>query len=284
VAVALAGCGGAASPSTGPNAGKGEGGSGGEGAASAKGAESDSGASSYLGEGTVGPLGSVVIDRGLHTVYVFDKDSGATSSCYDACAATWPPVIAEDEPIARDGIDASILGTTEREDGSTQITYAGRPLYDYIGDPAAAEANGNGIDAFGGRWHAIRPDGEALADPGRGGVVFGAGGAEIGLILYDLAGHTLYTFDQDKGTASTCYGACAEAWPPALAEGRPRAEGEASPGKLGTTKRRDGRIQLTYAGHPLYTSVDAEDFAFSSNGIQAFGGKWYEIRPSGERP
>lgn len=280
-AVAMVGCGGGASTSSGPATGKGGGGSGGQTTVSAR---SEGGAASYLEVGKVGPLGSVVIDRGQHTVYVFDKDSGSTSSCHEACAAKWPPVFAEGEPIAKRGIDASKLGTIKREDGSFQITYAGQPLYDYVGDGAAAEANGNAIEAFGGRWHVIRPDGEALADSGKRGVVFGAGGTEIGLILYDLAGHTLYTFGKDKGTTSTCYGACAEAWPPALAEGRPRAEGAASPGKVGTTKRRDGTIQLTYAGHPLYTHLDVKEVQFTPSGIQDFGGKWYEIRPSGKRP
>lgn len=236
----------------------------------------------------VGGLGSIVIDRGLHTVYVFSKDSGTKSSCYDACAARWPPMTTQTNPIARDGIDASELGTTEREDGSLQVTFAGQPLYDYLGDTAAAEANGNDIDAFGGQWHAIGPDGEELPAPEKGarGVIFGAKGVEVGPILYDSSGHTLYTFDKDKGARSTCYGTCAKAWPPALTEDKARAEGLASPGKVGTTKRSDGTVQMTYAGHPLYTHVGDEQVEVTGGGrgVQAFGGKWYAIRPNGERP
>ncbi len=236
----------------------------------------------------VGGLGPIVIDRGLHTVYVFSNDSGTKSSCYDACATRWPPMTTQSNPIARDGIDASKLGTTEREDGSLQVTFAGHPLYDYLGDTAAAEANGNDIDAFGGQWHVISPDGEELPAPakGAGGVIFGANGVEVGRILYDVSGHTLYTFDKDKATMSTCYGACAKAWPPALTEGKARAEGLALTGKVGTTKRSGGAIQMTYAGHPLYTHVGNEQVEVTGGGrgVEAFGGKWYAIRPNGEKP
>lgn len=114
------------------------------------------------------------------------------------------------------------------------------------------------------------------------GVAFGAG-TEKGLLIVDLSGHTLYTFDMDKGGKSTCYGACAKAWPPALTEDKARAGGDAHPGKVGTTKRRDGTIQLTYAGHPLYRYSRDRSGEFNGNGVEAFGGKWYAIRPSGEK-
>ena len=246
--------------------------------------EPEGGVVGVLRMSKVGGLGSIVIDRGLHTVYVFSQDSGKKSSCYEACATRWPPMITETNPVAMPGIDASKLGTTKREDGFLQVTYAGHPLYDYLGDTAAAEANGNDINSFGGQWHVIGPDGEELPGPakGAGGVVFGAKGVEVGLILYDISGHTLYTFDKDKGAASTCYGACAKSWPPALTEGKPRAEGVALPGKVGMTKRSDGTIQMTYAGHPLYTHVGDEPVEIT--GGEAFGGEWYGIRPSGEKP
>lgn len=119
---------------------------------------------------------------------------------------------------------------------------------------------------------------------GAWGVVFGAEGDPLGLILYDHSGHTLYTFSRDKGGASSCYGACAKTWPPALTEGKPKAEGEASPGKVGTIKRKDGTVQLTYAGHPLYTYADDKSSEVNGNAVHAFGGKWYAIRPSGDKP
>jgi predicted lipoprotein with Yx(FWY)xxD motif len=116
------------------------------------------------------------------------------------------------------------------------------------------------------------------------GVAFGAEGEELGIIIYDLAGHTLYTFSKDRGTHSSCYGACAKAWPPALTERKPRAGGEAIAAKVGATKRKDGTVQLTYAGHPLYRHAGEKQVEVNGNGAHAFGGVWYAIRPSGERP
>jgi predicted lipoprotein with Yx(FWY)xxD motif len=126
--------------------------------------------------------------------------------------------------------------------------------------------------------------GDKKPKKGAWGVVFGAEGEALGLILYDLSGHTLYTFSKDRGTTSACYGACAKTWPPALTEGKPRADGEASPAKVGTTKRKDGTVQLTYAGHPLYTYADDGSGDTAGNGLHSFGGQWYAIRPSGQKP
>jgi predicted lipoprotein with Yx(FWY)xxD motif len=122
--------------------------------------------------------------------------------------------------------------------------------------------------------------------PERGawGVAFGAEGEELGLILYDLSGHTLYTFSKDKGGTSSCYGACAKKWPPALTEEKPEARGEAVAAKVGATKRKDGTRQLTYAGQPLYTFSGDKQADTNGNGVTAFGGEWHAIRPNGEKP
>jgi predicted lipoprotein with Yx(FWY)xxD motif len=119
---------------------------------------------------------------------------------------------------------------------------------------------------------------------GAWGVAFGAEGEELGIIIYDLAGHTLYTFSKDKGGTPTCYGACAKTWPPALTERKPRAGGEAIAAKVGATKRKDGTVQLTYAGHPLYRYYRDGSPETNGQGLHSFGGVWYAIRPSGERP
>ncbi|HEY3553345.1 MAG TPA: hypothetical protein VGK66_06610 [Solirubrobacterales bacterium] len=116
---------------------------------------------------------------------------------------------------------------------------------------------------------------------GSWGVVFAAFAAHSGIILFDLSGHTLYRFDGDKGSRSTCYGACAKAWPPALTEGKIRVVD--APRKLaGTTKRKDGAIQLTFAGHPLYTHSGEPGGQLKGNGVTAFGAKWHALRRNGE--
>jgi predicted lipoprotein with Yx(FWY)xxD motif len=119
---------------------------------------------------------------------------------------------------------------------------------------------------------------------GAWGVAFGAEGDPLGLIIYDLAGHTLYTFSKDKGGESSCSGACAKAWPPALTEDKPRAGGEAVAAKVGATERKDGTVQITYAGHPLYRYSGDKQVEVKGHGRESFGGKWYAIRPNGETP
>jgi predicted lipoprotein with Yx(FWY)xxD motif len=115
---------------------------------------------------------------------------------------------------------------------------------------------------------------------GSWGAVFAAEN-EGGIMLFDLSGHTLYRFDGDKGTKSTCYGACAKAWPPALTEGKIRAV-DVPRKMVGTSKRKDGTIQLTYAGHPLYTHSGEKQGENKGNGVEAFGAKWHALRRSGE--
>lgn len=119
---------------------------------------------------------------------------------------------------------------------------------------------------------------------GAWGVAFGAESEKLGIILVDLSGHTLYTFDKDKGGTSTCYGSCAETWPPALTEGKPKAGGAAIAAKVGATKRKDGTVQLTYADHPLYRYSRDKSAEMNGNGVESFGGEWYAIRPNGEKP
>src|SRR5664279_5716311 len=92
------------------------------------------------------------------TVYIFDADLAApgTSTCNGACATNWPPVA----PPAGVALSAH-FATLTRTDGSTQLTYSGRPLYTFIADSASGQANGDGLNAFGGLWHVSRPAGSS---------------------------------------------------------------------------------------------------------------------------
>jgi predicted lipoprotein with Yx(FWY)xxD motif len=109
-------------------------------------------------------LGRLIVDSRGHTLYDFHKDKGTTSSCYGQCAAVWPPLTTEGEPQAGNGAEAAKLGTTERKDGSTQVTYAGKPLYAYSADKSPGEATGNDIDSFGAEWYALEPSGTEPED------------------------------------------------------------------------------------------------------------------------
>jgi predicted lipoprotein with Yx(FWY)xxD motif len=93
---------------------------------------------------------------------------------------------------------------------------------------------------------------------------------------------TVYLFAADTGAASTCSGACAQAWPPVTTSGAPKAEGGAVAGDLGTTTRSDGTKQLTYKGHPLYYYVsDSQSGETTGQGVNSFGAPWYVLSPSG---
>ena len=103
-------------------------------------------------------LGEIVVDAEGATLYVFLADEGSDSTCYEGCVENWPPLTVEGEAVAGEGIDAS-LGTTERTDGSTQVTLDGHPLYYFAGDETADDVNGQGV---GDVWYVVSPSGEAI--------------------------------------------------------------------------------------------------------------------------
>ncbi len=113
---------------------------------------------------TTEPYGEHLIAQEGHSVYLFSGDRENESTCYDACALAWPPVLAEDEPVAGEGVDATKLGTVERRDGDMQVTYNGSPLYYFIQDNAAGDTTGQGNLGFGGAWYVVSPDGEKIEE------------------------------------------------------------------------------------------------------------------------
>ena len=105
--------------------------------------------------------------------------------------------------------------------------------------------------------------------------------SQFGPILADGRGQALYSFSRERGRASRCYDACAAAWPPAPARGRPTAVGGARPGLVGATVRCDGSRQLIYAGHPVYLYVGDGPGRVLCHGVTEFGGVWRVIRADG---
>lgn len=116
-------------------------------------------------------LGDVLVDGAGMTLYLFDPDDAGASTCYDSCASAWPPV--EGPVEAGDGLDASLLGTTERDDGTVQATYAGWPLYLYAADAEAGDVNGQGAE---GVWWVLSEAGERVTDGDVAGEEEDAGG------------------------------------------------------------------------------------------------------------
>ncbi len=140
--------------------------------------------------------------------------------------------------------------------------------------------------AYGGKGGASTEAETAKSPPGAesgAAVLTVASAPKVGPILVDAKGFTVYDFHKDKGTVSSCYGACEGVWPPVLTEGDPTAGEGASASQLGTSKRKDGTVQVTYAGHPLYTYVaDKKPGEANGNDFSSFGAQWYALKGNGE--
>lgn len=108
--------------------------------------------------------------------------------------------------------------------------------------------------------------------------------SNLGRILVDRRGRTLYLFAKDRNGKSACSGACAAYWPALIASGKPRAGAGVKASLLGTIRRADGRRQLTYRRHPLYRfSGDTGKGLTSGQGLDDFGGKWWAVSPAGNK-
>lgn len=108
-------------------------------------------------------LGEILADAEGRTLYLFTPDRAGESTCYGGCAAAWPPFTVESTPTVGDGLDASLVGTTMRTDGSEQVTYNGWPLYYYAADAAPGDTNGEGVN---GVWFVVSAEGKAMNGDG----------------------------------------------------------------------------------------------------------------------
>jgi len=104
----------------------------------------------------------MLFDRPGQAIYLFDKETSRRPRCYDACATAWPPVLTSGSPRAAGAVRADLLGTVERTDGSTQVTYAGHPLY-YYAHEGPNQVLCHNVVEFGGRWLVVTPDGSPAA-------------------------------------------------------------------------------------------------------------------------
>ena len=107
-------------------------------------------------------LGTFLVDGNGRALYLWDADHGSKSACSGACAQAWPPLTTTGTPKASGAVKASLLGTTKRADGSSEVTYAGHPLYTFAGDTQAGQTNGQGSNGFGAPWWVVTPAGKAL--------------------------------------------------------------------------------------------------------------------------
>ena len=235
-------------------------------------------------------LGTIFTDPEGMTLYIFlsDTPNSGESTCYDQCEANWP-VFSADEPLTLpDGVPGE-LGTIERTDGTMQVTYNGWPLYYWVKDEAPGDVTGQEV---GDVWYVAIPA-EGDATPGAGleaeaataaaspaaatTTVATAEDPELGTILTDPEGMTLYLFTPDQPGVSTCYDQCEENWPVFTAE-EPLTLPEGVPGELTLIERTDGSTQVAYNGWPLYYWV--KDQAPGDTTGQGVGDVWYVLNPA----
>jgi predicted lipoprotein with Yx(FWY)xxD motif len=122
-------------------------------------------------------IGQILVNSQGRTLYLFKADQGKNSACTGACAGAWPPVLVKGKPTLGKGINASLVSTTERPEGTTQLTYNGHPLYLFAQDQKAGETKGQGVSAFGAAWFALNSAGNQVsAQPSSSSTSGGGGG------------------------------------------------------------------------------------------------------------
>jgi predicted lipoprotein with Yx(FWY)xxD motif len=129
---------------------------------------------------------------------------------------------------------------------------------------------------------ASSPSPSPAASPAATGASIAVATSKLGQILVDGKGMTVYLFVADTGSTSTCYTSCASIWPPVFTTGAPQAGAGATASLLGTTTRTDGKIEVTYAGHPLYYFIQDKAVGDTTGqGVNGFGGLWWVMSPAG---
>ena len=157
-----------------------------------------------------------------------------------------------------------------------------------VGVLAAGCGSGNsssGGSSSGGGGGAYGSPGTTSAGTGQSGVAtVKTASSKVGTILVDANGRTLYLFEKDQPNQAACAGACASAWPIDHTSAAPKAAGEVKASLLGTIKRSDGTTQVTYNQQPLYYYAgDTAPGQLNGQGLNAFGGGWDVLSPSGSK-
>ncbi len=266
-----------------------------------------------FGTAEAGSLGRVLIGANGHTLYAFTKDVDGVSTCFDACAAAWPAVtVPAGEVPTPAGIDPALVTTVERPDGAHQLKVGKWPMYFYAGDGSPGETNGQGA---GGVWFVENAAGKLIkgdtapteagpatqsaapapkpapapapapipapaAEPApapapAGPAVALADVGNLGEVMVGANGHTLYAFTNDPEKQSSCFDACAQAWPPVTVEEGFDISDELQSSGVSTFARPDGSRQLVMGKWALY--YYAGDAAPGEANGQGSGGKWYAV-------
>ena len=184
--------------------------------------------------------------------------------------ADWPALTSKGTPVAGPGVSQKLLGTVQRPGIGSQVTYAGHPLY--LFDQKPLQVTGVGWDEPGippdhGLWYLISAQGLPLSWSQMLATTTVGSKSVLGAIMVDGASHTfpVYSLSSDTANSSSCTGACAVAWPPLLTGGTPGLIDGLKASNVGTLKRSDGTVQVTYLGKPLYL-YSRESIGKNTNG------------------
>ena len=175
----------------------------------------------------------------------------------------------------------AFVGGCGDDDNGNENTGTGAPAT----EREAGDAMKSDDDAMKSEGAAMKSDqatSEATLTSSRRVRVVKAINSEFGRVIADGKGEAFYLFDKEKSGKSECFGACARVWPPVLTRGKPRAGGGAKASLLGTTKRPNGKLQVTYAGQPLYYYVDDAPGTILCHDVSEFGGLWLVVKPNGK--
>ena len=247
--------------------------------------------------GAESPFGHVLfgaVDRALY-VLSFDavgsQGSPAVSHCTGSCASAWPPLLAPGPsgPFQTGGgVRGDQLGTILRSDGTYQVTYFGHPLYRFVRDTSPGQTNGENVAAFNGIWDLLTIHGQPDAGDATVTLELTTDGPALATPTANSTHRSLYLLTTDPPGQTTCFGNCARIWPPLLTTHKPSAGPGVLADGLGTLRRPDDTLQVTYFGQPLYLfAFDLTPGAASglTNGeyfVDQFNhGVWYLVAPSG---
>ena len=219
-------------------------------------------------------LGTILTDASGRTLYLFTVDERDKANCLGGCALAWPPLLTVGNPTSAGGIADERVSSLTRDDGSVQVTYNGWPLYYYAPDRGPGDARGQDS---GSLWYVVSTYGGPIQT---NAMVKTYDHPELGIILTEASGRTVYLFTMDERNKPTCSGGCALAWPPLLTVDGPTAEEGVATQRLGRITREDGYAQVTYEGWPLYYFAPDEKPGDTMG--QRVGDVWFAVSPAGE--
>jgi predicted lipoprotein with Yx(FWY)xxD motif len=230
-------------------------------------------------------FGEILVDREGMTLYMFTVDEPNQSNCDEGCLQAWPPLLAEGDVEAGDGVDPTLIGTGTMLDGRSIVTYNEMPLYYWAGDTQPGDTNGQGVNDV---WFVVSPQGEMIdeeisssapVENNDAVMVNVANHSQYGKILVDGKGMTLYMFTKDGPDQSNCADGCLAAWPPLLASGEVQVGDDVDGALLGTADLADGRQIVTYNQMPLY--YWAGDTKPGNSSGQNVNEVWFVVSPLG---